>query len=442
MRFTAAKIIVPCAIIAGFAGMISYSSSRDKYPGKTVVRIAYPRHGYVSLDNAWNDVIADFEKANPQIKVVPMEADWNKIALMTAAKMLPDIYGSNTFYCFRERLRAEDLTPYIERDRAETSFDDFIPELIGDCKYGGKTYMLPFFYNIALLYYNADIFAAEGVPPPSDDWTWDDYVRAAAKLAKFDAQGKQVRWGTNVVWGWWEEWLTYDYMCGGDIFSEDWSRCLLDTPQAIQGFTFYRDLVLKHRVSPTQKELGQEPFINQQIAMQWGGHTMNWIGLRSHAKFRWDVALLPAGPKTRRGGERVSATFCMYRHSKHKEEAWKLLAWLASPEAGAKWCEVGLTPVRQSVAEKVFLKRNAAGEFDQAPQHREKALEAIKYGVNQPVMPDFAEIVFNFFQPMVDRMMRDEMTPEEVAREGTAKANKFLKMMGRSRAELEKERGI
>jgi len=57
-------------------------------------------------------------------------------------------------------------------------------------------------------------------------------------------------------------------------------------------------------------------------------------------------------------------------------------------------------------------------------------------------MPDFGEIVLNFFQPMIDRMMLDEMTPEEVARKGTEKTNRFLKMMGRSRQEMEKEKGI
>ena len=274
------------------------------------------------------------------------------------------------------------------------------------------------------------------------NWTWEDYVEAAARLNKFDKDGQQIRWGTNIVRGWWVEWLTYVYMCGGDIFNEDWTRCLLDTPEAIQALTFYRDLVLRHKVAPLQNELMLQPFLNGQVAMLWGGHTTNWIAYRSHAKFAWDIALLPKGPKTRRGGERVSGTFCMYRHSKHKEEAWKLLKWISSYDAGARWCKVGLTPVRRSVANDYFLKRNAEGLFDQAPQHRNKALEAIKYGVNQPIMPDFGEVVMDFFQPLMDRMMRGELTPEEVARRGTAKANKFLQMMGRPREQMGEETGI
>jgi len=442
MRMKPMRLIIPCIAIAALAGMIAYSRPVDKYPGKTVVRIGFPRHGYQSLEHAWNGVIEQFEKDNPTIKVVQVECDWNKISLMTAAKMLPDIYGSNTFNCFRERLRAEDITPYIKRDFNEMRFDDFIPELIGDCAYGGKTYMLPHFYNIALLYYNANIFEEAGVEPPHDDWTWDEYVQAAGKLAKFDENGRQVRWGTNLVWGWWEEWLTYVYMCGGDMFTDNWDRCLLDTPEAVQALTYYRDLVLKHKVAPARRELVMQPFLNQSVVMEWGGHTMNWIGLRSHAKFRWDVALLPGGPKTRRGGERVSATYCLYKHSQHKEEAWKLMKCLTSAESGEEWCKVGLTPVRTSVANNVFLKRNADGKYDLAPQHREKALEAIKYGVNQPIMPAFGEIVLNFYQPMIDRMMLDEMTPEDVARKGTAKTNKFLRMMGMSRREMENEEGI
>ena len=261
------KVLLPCAILGVFAGMIAYSRGTTEFAGKTVVRISVEPSGYESLRNEWDAVIADFEKANPAIKVIPVRADWNKIALMTAAKMLPDIYGSNTFNMFRERMRAEDLTPYIKRDRAEVLFDDFIPEVIGDCNYDGKTYMLPWFFNIALLYYNVSVFREQGVDPPNDNWKWDDYVVAAQKLAKFDKNGKQIRWGTNVVWGWWEEWLTDINMCGGRIFNDNWDRCLLDTPESIQGLTYYRDKVLKFKVSSERSHTGHVPQPGDRDAM-------------------------------------------------------------------------------------------------------------------------------------------------------------------------------
>jgi|GEM_PF-6128693 len=48
----------------------------------------------------------------------------------------------------------------------------------------------------------------------------------------------------------------------------------------------------------------------------------------------------------------------------------------------------------------VFLKRGADGGFPMCPQNRETAIEAIKYGVNQPIMPDFSEVVQSFYRPL------------------------------------------
>lgn len=436
----AALLCGGCLALLG--AVIWHSGERVDRAGVTVLRVAYPEYANKPLQQLWASRFAEYERRHSDVRIVRVFADWNKQDIMTAADMLPDIYFSNSFYTFKERLRAEDLTPYIRRDNAEFRLDDWIPELIEDCRFEDRILALPWYFNIALLYYNVDLFKSAGIPPPNDAWTWDDYVTVAQRFNRFAADGRPVQWGTACVFGWWEEWLTHVNMAGGTLFSDDWTRCRMDTPEAIRGMAFFHDLVLIHRVSPAPQDGVLHPFLNGKSAINWGGHTMDWPFLRTNARFEWDVALLPAGPKTRAGGERVSATFCIYRKSRHKEQAWDLLKFLTSYETGREWCRVGLTPVRRSVAQDFFLKKNAQGGFDESPQHRETALRAIQYGVNQPQMPNFMEVVLRFFQPEVDKMLRGQAKPEEVCRRATAKANQFLRMMGTSRAELAKERGL
>jgi len=50
--------------------------------------------------------------------------------------------------------------------------------------------------------------------------------------------------------------------------------------------------------------------------------------------------------------------------------------------------------------------------------------------------------VLNFFQPSVDNMLRGKMTRRRYAIRQTRRANYFLRMMGRTRAELAKNQGI
>jgi multiple sugar transport system substrate-binding protein len=47
----------------------------------------------------------------------------------------------------------------------------------------GKQFEYPFSWNNMVMYYNTAIFEEEGLDPPSNDWTWDDFLETCMKVA-------------------------------------------------------------------------------------------------------------------------------------------------------------------------------------------------------------------------------------------------------------------
>ena len=80
----------------------------------------------------------------------------------------------------------------------------------------GKTYGLPAFNDIWCVFYNKAVFDKAGVPYPSGDWTWDEYIETAKKLTNVD---EQVYGSLMLDYG------SYDYMyaiqSGAKHYKED-----------------------------------------------------------------------------------------------------------------------------------------------------------------------------------------------------------------------------
>ena len=105
-----------------------------------------------------------------------------KASIYEAANKLPDIISTNTFSLHRYKNVMLPLDGLVARDQAEHQPDDFYPDIIESCRFAGDLFLVPYFFNVSLLYYNIDMFAAAGVALPNNDWTWEDYGGACAGI--------------------------------------------------------------------------------------------------------------------------------------------------------------------------------------------------------------------------------------------------------------------
>jgi multiple sugar transport system substrate-binding protein len=404
----------------------------DQYEGKRVLRVSFEMN-LAEINEVWNSVKADFEALHPDVAIVLIDNIATKASIYEAADMLPDIIATNTFSLFRLRNPLLPLDDLVARDREELQPDDFYPEIVESCRLGGDLVLIPYFFNVSLLYYNIDMFEEAGVDLPTNDWTWTDYVDNSQRLTQFYRDKGVDKYGTTIVHNWWVEWLAHVHQAGGRFIANDWRHSPMDSPEAIEGLKFFNDLVNVHKVSPPPNSILPYMFVNQYAAMEWAGHTENWVGLRKNATFRWDVALLPRHPSNHRGSERVSVGMGINKNSPYRELAWDFIKFMNSYESHRKLCVAGYVPVRKSVAADVFLTRNEDGRYAVDPQNKRIVFEAFQLALrDQSLLPEFIPLAQRHALPYVVAMLAGKLTPAECGQAIATEVTNAMKMFDRT----------
>ena len=162
----------------------------------------------------------------------------------------------------------------VASDNPAADLDDYFPEIIKTAQLNGRTFGLPWIAQPVVLYFNRGLFDAAGLDYPNMDWTWDELEAAAAGLTA-DTDGD----GTNDQWGFalngWPPPQMFVWQAGGEVITSDRSESPVDSPEAIQGFQFYADLIYDDVHTPPEAILQEQGFGEMfkagKIAMFMGG---------------------------------------------------------------------------------------------------------------------------------------------------------------------------
>jgi multiple sugar transport system substrate-binding protein len=163
--------------------------------------------------------------------------------------------------------------------------DDYFPGALDVGKFNGKLYALPFIAQPYVVYYNQDLFEKAGVPLPTNDWTWDQFIETGKKLTK-DGQ-----WGAllnNIPTA------MYTWSYGGDVFDKD-GNIKLDSPESIQGLEMYQKIV-QSGIAPSRAQADSmgngDMFKTGKVAMFIGGAGDDF---EKTVKFKVGMAVPPKG---------------------------------------------------------------------------------------------------------------------------------------------------
>jgi multiple sugar transport system substrate-binding protein len=215
-----------------------------------------------------------------------------------------------------------------------------------------------------VVYYNEDLFNANGVPLPQAGWTWDEFTAAAQALTQdTDGDGVIDIYGVAVEPSMYRM-VSFVWSAGGEVVDDldSPTTLTLDTPEALDGLEKF--VSLGHNdgglgVVPTAEEVAAE---EDQDRFMRGGAAMFLQSrrpvptLREIEGFTWDVAPLPVinEPAT----VLHSDGFCMAAAAENKEAVWAFVEYAAGEEGQLVLAETGrIVPVLTSVAEsEVFLR--------------------------------------------------------------------------------------
>ncbi|MBI5091824.1 MAG: extracellular solute-binding protein [Candidatus Hydrogenedentes bacterium] len=194
--------------------------------------------------------IALFNQLHPKYRLMldPQNGQLEKVIVQSLAGVGPDIfdcyYGWGLDAFVRSGIALDCTDEFARRG---TDIDEVWPCVKKLSVYEGRVYGHPGNAHAPAVWFNKQLFDEAGVPYPSPDWTWDDFIEIAKRLTKRDERGRPLQLGFIGYW----EWKSVVSEWGGHIFNPEGTRCLLDSPEAIAALQFMQDLTYKHHVAPS-----------------------------------------------------------------------------------------------------------------------------------------------------------------------------------------------
>ncbi len=354
------------------------------------VHITFSAWGDPEELDVWNQIVADFESANPSIKVSVEVSDWtsywDKLKTQLAANTPPDIFAMDAplFLDYQTRGVLLNLLPYL--DKNPDMLKDIYPQTLDAYSVSDGYYGLPRDFQTIVLFYNKDMFDEAGVAYPTADWTWDD-LRAASKQLTKEVDGKMQYGFYFDHWDMEPGWSEALWSYGGDIISADHTRTLIGSPEARQAWQMLYDMMFVDKSTPDDNTVGQYGFDLFQAgvaAMTPMGH---WaVPSYSTGGFNFDVAPMPKGASGHATSVN-SAGFVVAKASQHPDEAFKFIQYVLSASGQTRLAELGFAcPVLKSVAESpVFLEQEGVSLNQQV------FLDSLEFAHMKPVFKGYDE---------------------------------------------------
>jgi multiple sugar transport system substrate-binding protein len=355
-------------------------------------QITYMMWGAPEELEVWKKVVADFEAANPDIKVNVEVSDWDsywtKLNTLMGAGTPPDVFAMDAplYLDWQSRDVLLNLKPYI--DKTPGLLDAFYPQTLTAYKTAdGSYYGLPRDFQTIVIFYNKEMFDAAKEPYPSADWTMDDLRAVAKRLTKDNnGDGKIDQYGfAPDLWDMELFWSEDIWANGGNIISDDHMKSLIGEPAARKAWEFLDSMVKDGSVPKpsTSGEYGGDLFQSKVAAMIPMGH---WaVPGYVQAGIKMGVAPMPKGP----AGQFTSvnsAGFVVSKVTKNPDVAWKFVQFAVSEPAQKRLAELGFAiPVLKQVAESPSYLQQS-GDLDQ-----KLFLDALQYAHMKPVFRGYDE---------------------------------------------------
>ena len=361
MRRSAA-LIAALAVLTACAGSSSPTAD-DSGPEPTGGAAATGAIDFVLSADAeevkgYQEMVAAFtEQTGIDVTLTPFAERSELTARLTtglAGSDPPDVFLVNwrTYGQFVASGGVEAIEPYLDSSDA-LSADDFYSAPFDAFRYDGEELScMPQNASSLVVYYNADMFEDAGLEPPTDGWTWDDFVAAGKALTKPEEDVYGIGVPAQLI-----RLAPFVWSNGGEL-TDDATRptklTLQDGP-AREALDFFLDLSLKHKVVPPDAAEQSQPMEERFLAGKLGMLLSSRVDvplLRTISDFEWDAGPLPAPADGEVVTELHTDAYCLAANSDAKDTAWRFIEFAESAEGQTILTESGrIVPSRKDIAE-------------------------------------------------------------------------------------------
>ncbi|WP_028550203.1 ABC transporter substrate-binding protein [Paenibacillus sp. UNC451MF] len=285
---------------------------------------------------------------------ITIEMVTGKLEDMITANDVPDILMSGLpgIPGLQELKIIEGLNPYIKKYGLDLSKFDPIPiEAIRRFDDKGEMLALPFRMNIPALFYNKDIFDKFGISYPQDGITWDETISLANKLTRNDGNtqylGLHTGGADRMAMG-----LSLPYVnkltSEASLETDGWQSILnlFKSVHTVPGYI--NDGKIANTYSMFLKEK------NVAMTAYWGADIIGDIDklYKSGQEFNWDMVTIPTFEKGKGvAWQAETHNLIVTNTSKHKEQAFQVLSYIASDEVQSLFNKSGRMTVLKKTEE-------------------------------------------------------------------------------------------
>ena len=313
------------------------------------------------------EALHDGSDGKPVIKVIMGQSacynktdDPQRITTAVAGGNPPDVVFFDRFAVGEWAARGAftSLQPFLDRDLRERPDDpmtlrreQFYEPCWAEATYNGEVFAIPIDTDNRCLYYNLDVlekYADKLIPigcvdekdptkvgPPR---TWDQLEQAAKIMSEYDSAGRIVRLGFIPHFKLGNSWLyIYGWLNGAKFMSDDGKTCLLNEPAVVEALAYMTDLYDTlgggKAVSAFESTFvpgDLDAFLTGKLAMKIDTDLFVANIMNMRPNLRFGVALAPAPEGKPRLGWCGGWCAVMPRGTRHPDEAWELVKYLAS----------------------------------------------------------------------------------------------------------------
>nr|WP_047574183.1 ABC transporter substrate-binding protein [Methylobacterium sp. ZNC0032] len=376
---------------------------------------------------------ADFEKANPAVKVKPIYAGTYQetiVKALTAHKSgtppVTSVLLSTDMFTLIDEEAIVPFDDFVKTEDDKKWLAGFYPGFMENSQTGGKTWGIPFQRSTIVLYWNKELFKEAGLDPEKPPQTWAEHLAFAQKLTKRDASGNVTQWGTQIPSSGFPYWLFQALTTEADaiLMNPTGDTTYYDKPGVVEALQYWVDLSQKHKVHPPGiVEWGTTPkdFFEKKVAMIWTT-TGNLTNVRTNAKFPFGVAMLPA--HKRRGSPTGGGNFYISKKATaaQQQAAFQFIKWMTQPERAAQWSiDTGYVAVSKAAYETAAMKKYVV-EFPPAAVARDQlefAVAELSTHENQRVTKALND--------GLQAALTGTKTPQKAMEDAQAEAERILK---------------
>ncbi|KOT98098.1 sugar-binding protein [Streptomyces sp. NRRL F-4711] len=366
----------------------------------------------------WKEIIADFEKANPDIDVeyvgIAATEYQSKVDTAIQGGGLPDVGGvtASMLAGFSAQGALEPLDDRLDKSALDGKLNkDMVESLKAAGGGDGTLYSVPTSANNGVLYYRTDLFEKAGLDEPT---TWDKFYAAAEKLtdAGKNEFGYTIRGGSGSIA------QAFDAMYGQSGITSFWDadkkKTTVNDPKNVAALEKYAALYKK--VTPAAD-------VNNDFAKMVAQWDTGTIGMVNHNLGSYQDHVKALGVDKFRGipqpvgagGKRVQVSnpvdgLGVFKSSKNKEAAWKFIEFATSKEQNSKFNEsAGQVPSNTEAANDTWI---------QKAEPTKLAAQALNDGSTTIVqlpyyLPDWNTVSKSESEPAFQKVLLGDMSPKD-----------------------------